>query len=615
MAGDVARLRQLAANGADLRSCRDPSLVELAVFCGRPEAIAALHELGAPMISEPVPLATLALLARTDAAGTGDAPVVVAVLASLRAAGADLEAGAADGESVLHRVLDDAYVARDLAVGPATSRGADARREPEFLREGWQKLGKNDSTTAARTWWTRAARHAVARWLLETGKVDPNAGSAVPALAAARCGDLAALKLLRDFGADMAKPSTIGRAVTTVAGVALMGDYRDIVKWLSKACGVAPSRADVDYAEEIKRDLGGAPRGSAAGATGARAYAVARQCAFCGRPGAKQQCGKCGSGGPRYCGQGCFKAAWKSHKKVCGTGVKKEDGEPLLVSLVSAVVSGDTAEIERLVRDERVPVDARIDHIVADTTRAARAKKEGDAHEASCAETQQGLAVGKSSSESNGAETPLLLVAFGNAGSTMTQTIFPNWSKERKKRAARTFDAAAVVRCLVGLGADLEQRTKMDKYGMTPFHLAARGGRLDVMKALAAAGADVAARAGFDGSSALGIAVMMNPASTLRALRALGCDPDQADDYGRGPLDAAISQGFVDKIECLVDLGATANWPMLWDLASTHPALAHKGPKSARRSSSASTGSRGARAASPRPPAWPRRARATSPSG
>ena len=38
MAGDVARLRQLAANGADLLSCREPSLAEAAVLCGRPEA-------------------------------------------------------------------------------------------------------------------------------------------------------------------------------------------------------------------------------------------------------------------------------------------------------------------------------------------------------------------------------------------------------------------------------------------------------------------------------------------------------------------------------------------------------------------------------------------------
>ncbi|KAK7241219.1 spectrin binding protein [Aureococcus anophagefferens] len=352
-----------------------------------------------------------------------------------------------------------------------------------------------------------------------------------------------------------------------------MGDYRDIVKWLSKACGVAPS-PDVDHAEEIKRDLGGAP----------------------------------GLGGRRRARGRLLQGRLEEPQEGLRTGAKKEDGEPLLVSLVSAVVSGDTAEIERLVRDERVPVDARIDHIVSDhDAERAPLKKEGGRQARRAARRRsRGLAVGKSSSESNGAETPLLLVAFGNAGSTMTQTIFPNWSKERKKRAARTFDAAAVVRCLVGLGADLEQRTKMDKYGMTPFHLAARGGRLDVMKALAS-WRRRRREGGFDGSSALGIAVMMNPASTLRRSRA-GLRPDQADDYGRGLLDAAISQGFGRQDRCLADLGATGELADAVDLASTHPALAHKAPKSARRSSSASTGSRRARA-SLRPPAWPRRAR------
>ena len=37
-----------------------------------------------------------------------------------------------------------------------------------------------------------------------------------------------------------------------------------------------------------------------------QAYAVARLCGYCGRTGAKNQCGKCGSLGPRFCGPACF---------------------------------------------------------------------------------------------------------------------------------------------------------------------------------------------------------------------------------------------------------------------------------------------------------------------
>ena len=63
-AGDVARLRQLVANGANLNAC-DPPLVNLAIQKGKPEVIKCLSELNAPMRSfGGVPLAIRAICAR-----------------------------------------------------------------------------------------------------------------------------------------------------------------------------------------------------------------------------------------------------------------------------------------------------------------------------------------------------------------------------------------------------------------------------------------------------------------------------------------------------------------------------------------------------------------------
>ena len=88
-AGDVARLRQLVANGANLNAC-DPPLVELAIQRGKPEVIKCLSELNAPMRPCGVPLAMIALVARTEEAGVADPGVVISVLAALRDAGVDL---------------------------------------------------------------------------------------------------------------------------------------------------------------------------------------------------------------------------------------------------------------------------------------------------------------------------------------------------------------------------------------------------------------------------------------------------------------------------------------------------------------------------------------------
>ena len=94
------------------------------------------------------------------------------------------------------------------------------------------------------------------------------------------------------------------------------------------------------------------------------------------------------------------------------------------------------------------------------------------------------------------------------------------------------------------------------------------------------------AKAGFDGSSALAMiatipAAMGSTAATLRVLRSLGCDPNQRDNYFRLPIEMCTVGGDCDKVRALVDMGANADWPRLWEMAQVHPMLAQSGRKAA----------------------------------
>jgi len=101
------------------------------------------------------------------------------------------------------------------------------------------------------------------------------------------------------------------------------------------------------------------------------------------------------------------------------------------------------------------------------------------------------------------------------------------------------------------------------------------------LEALKALGAQVNAKAGFDGSSALAMVATIPSATaaTLRKLRSLGCDSNQRDNYFRLPIEMSTVGGDCDKVRTLVDLGANVDWPKLWQMAQVHPMLARSGRK------------------------------------
>ena len=90
------------------------------------------------------------------------------------------------------------------------------------------------------------ARLAIAQWLLEAG-VDPDGESVLsPSYTCAMCGNLDGLKLLRAHGADLLKPSRIPDGPAhSVMFAALVRDAKHVVRWLSKECGIVPTRADL----------------------------------------------------------------------------------------------------------------------------------------------------------------------------------------------------------------------------------------------------------------------------------------------------------------------------------------------------------------------------------
>ena len=67
----------------------------------------------------------------------------------------------------------------------------------------------------------------------------------------------------------------------------------------------------------------------------------------------------------------------------------------------------------------------------------------------------------------------------------------------------------------------------------------------------------------------------------MRRLVTLGCDVDQVDGYGRYPIEVATDEGHGDKIECLVDAGAHANYPSLHSRAKGSRVLDHYGTRDA----------------------------------
>jgi len=98
-----------------------------------------------------------------------------------------------------------------------------------------------------------------------------------------------------------------------------------------------------------------------------------------------------------------------------------------------------------------------------------------------------------------------------------------------------------VVKALIAKGADTNQP---DKYGNTPFHLAAIHDKVKVLQALLEAGADPNAKNSKTGLTALHEAVEEGHLEVIKELIAKGADINQTDNKGNTPLHTAVSITF-----------------------------------------------------------------------
>ena len=184
-----------------------------------------------------------------------------------------------------------------------------------------------------------------------------------------------------------------------------------------------------------------------------------------------------------------------------------------------------------------------------------------------------------------GASAVLAILSFGGGASAQLAD-----DATALHRAAHTGDAAAVERLLAS-GADADAATRL---GVTPLALAAGGGHPPVVGALLAAGAnplrpsplgetplmaaartgvvdsvrallrhgagaEVDAREGWRGQTALMWAAAEGHAAVVAALAAAGADVDARSDGGFTPLAFAVRGGHADAVAALQGAGADVN--------------------------------------------------------
>lgn len=119
-------------------------------------------------------------------------------------------------------------------------------------------------------------------------------------------------------------------------------------------------------------------------------------------------------------------------------------------------------------------------------------------------------------------------------------------------------DSAATVQALLEQGADVRGKLIIDGKEIpgSPLNLAAQP---DVIRALAAAGADLHIRGGKDNDTPLCAALKSGRRDAAIALLAAGADPNLADSQGNTPLVIAAGAGDVLLCETLIRCGAGVN--------------------------------------------------------
>jgi uncharacterized protein len=118
------------------------------------------------------------------------------------------------------------------------------------------------------------------------------------------------------------------------------------------------------------------------------------------------------------------------------------------------------------------------------------------------------------------------------------------------------------VRMLIKSGINLN--IKYSYYGWTALHWAAFHGKLDIVKALINAGADVNAKDN-DGWTALHLAAKYGDLDVVKALINAGADLNVQDNFGRTALHWAARNGKLDIVKALINAGADLNTQTSYD--------------------------------------------------
>ena len=124
-----------------------------------------------------------------------------------------------------------------------------------------------------------------------------------------------------------------------------------------------------------------------------------------------------------------------------------------------------------------------------------------------------------------------------------------------KRRSRDVWLSLEMAELLFDHGADVDVR---DEHNMTPLHLAARQGQINIAKLLLERGADVNAQAEH-GLTPLYLAAYNGHPKTAALLLERGADVNARNAYGETPLHAAIVQGHSQTVELLLASDADVN--------------------------------------------------------